>query len=136
MGAGMRSREKLRKIAQENTQEVTDKKCPKCGSDMVLRSGSYGSFYACSKYPECKTTLACIKETGVNCPKCGKRIIVKQGKNRRTFYSCEDYPNCDFSCWDIPQKESCPECGAAVLKKKTKEVFYCSLNCGWKVSHE
>jgi DNA topoisomerase-1 len=117
-------------------KEETDKKCPKCGSDMVLRSGSYGSFYACSKYPECKTTLACIKETGVNCPKCGKRIIVKQGKNRRTFYSCEDYPNCDFSCWDIPQKESCPKCGAAVLKKKTKEVFYCSLNCGWKVSHE
>jgi ssDNA-binding Zn-finger/Zn-ribbon topoisomerase 1 len=34
----------------------SDKICPKCGSKMVLRSGRYGKFYGCSKYPYCRGT--------------------------------------------------------------------------------
>lgn len=30
--------------------------CPKCSSKMVLRSGEYGQFYGCSRYPYCKGT--------------------------------------------------------------------------------
>ena len=30
--------------------------CPKCGGKMVRRSGKYGSFYGCSRYPYCKGT--------------------------------------------------------------------------------
>ena len=30
--------------------------CPKCGASMVRRSGKYGSFYGCSRYPYCKGT--------------------------------------------------------------------------------
>ncbi len=32
----------------------SDKICPKCGSKMILRSGRYGKFYGCSKFPYCK----------------------------------------------------------------------------------
>ncbi len=32
------------------------RKCPKCGSGMTRRSGKYGSFYGCSRYPGCKGT--------------------------------------------------------------------------------
>ncbi|MBQ8212517.1 MAG: topoisomerase DNA-binding C4 zinc finger domain-containing protein, partial [Clostridia bacterium] len=46
---------------------IADFKCEKCGSDMVLRSGKFGTFYACSKYPACKFTKARVRETGVNC---------------------------------------------------------------------
>ncbi len=116
----------------EKAPELTNKKCPKCGSDMLLKSGSFGQFYACSKYPECKTTLACLKELGVNCPECGKKIVIKQGKSKRTFYSCEDYPTCTFSSWDIPQDRKCPNCGGIVLKKKSKDDYYCINKCGWK----
>jgi DNA topoisomerase-1 len=28
--------------------------CPKCGSRMVLRTGRFGKFYGCSKYPYCR----------------------------------------------------------------------------------
>jgi very-short-patch-repair endonuclease len=30
--------------------------CPKCGAKMMRRSGKYGSFYGCSRYPYCKGT--------------------------------------------------------------------------------
>ena len=29
-------------------------KCPKCGSDLVIKNGRYGEFIACSSYPKCK----------------------------------------------------------------------------------
>ena len=34
--------------------KTTDKVCAKCGKPMVIRSGRYGEFLACSGYPKCK----------------------------------------------------------------------------------
>ena len=99
---------------------------------MILRKGAYGSFFACRNYPDCKSTRPYYKDTGFSCPKCGKRLVTKMSKSRRTFYASEGYPECDFSCWDIPTEEKCPKCGAMVLKKKNKDSYYCSLGCGWK----
>ncbi len=36
--------------------ETTDEKCEKCGSPMLIRTGRFGRFMACSAYPECKTS--------------------------------------------------------------------------------
>ncbi len=36
--------------------EPTGENCEKCGSPMLIRSGRFGRFLACSAYPECKTT--------------------------------------------------------------------------------
>lgn len=118
--------------AEPEKEIIADEKCPNCGSDMILRKGAYGTFFACRNYPDCKTTKPYYKDTGFLCPKCGKKLITKQSRTKRTFYSCEGYPECDFSCWDTPTKDKCPVCGAMVLKKKYKNVRYCSLNCGWK----
>ena len=30
--------------------------CPKCGAEMVKRSGKYGEFYGCSDFPRCRGT--------------------------------------------------------------------------------
>lgn len=30
------------------------KQCPLCGNPLVVRSGKYGKFVACSNYPNCK----------------------------------------------------------------------------------
>ena len=127
---------------QENAEEETktekkepviaDFKCEKCGSDMVLRSGKFGSFYACSRYPECKFTKARVRETGVDCPKCGAKIVTKFGRNHTVFYSCEKYPECDFSSWDMPVKETCPECGQLLFRKKGKNLLVChDKACGY-----
>jgi len=30
--------------------------CPKCGGDLIMREGKYGTFIGCSNYPNCKYT--------------------------------------------------------------------------------
>lgn len=105
--------------------------CESCGGALVLRTGRYGSFYACENFPKCKFTKQITKDTGVACPKCGAKIVTKHGKNNTFFYSCERYPECDFSSWDQPIKERCPECGGLMLKKKGKNIIYCiNKDCG------
>lgn len=112
---------------------VADFKCELCGSDMVLRNGKFGAFYACSKYPECKFTKQRTRELGVDCPKCGAKLVTKYGRNHTVFYSCERYPDCDFSSWDMPVKETCPQCGKMLFRKKGKPVLIChDKECGYK----
>ena len=123
--------------AEKNGEEaekpvIADFKCEICGSDMVLRSGRYGQFYACVRYPECKFIKQKVKELDVSCPKCGSPIIVKRSK-RSTFYSCSSYPKCDFSSWDMPVNEKCPTCGGILFKKKGKEQLVCHTEgCDFK----
>ena len=112
---------------------VADFKCEKCGSDMVLRSSRYGTFYACSKYPVCKFIKTKVKELEVPCPKCGGKVITKYGRNKTVFYSCENYPKCDFSSWDMPTAEICPDCGKMLFRKKGKDLLVCEdKTCGYK----
>ncbi len=33
---------------------VTDKICPNCGGNLVIRKSKYGEFYGCSNFPKCK----------------------------------------------------------------------------------
>lgn len=118
------------KAEEKKVTVVSDMKCELCGADMVLRSGRYGSFYACSRYPECKFTKQKVKSLGVSCPKCGGNIVVKQGKKRSIFYGCDNYPKCDFSSWDMPTSEKCPNCGNILYRKKGKNLLIChEKNC-------
>ncbi len=110
----------------------TDMVCDKCGAPMVLRTGRYGSFYACSAYPTCKFTKPKTKDIGVPCPKCGAKVVMKTGRNKTVFYSCERYPDCDFSSWDLPTAENCPQCGRMLFRKKGKPLMVChDKACGY-----
>ncbi len=112
---------------------VADFKCEKCGGDMVLRTGRYGSFYACANYPTCAFTKPRTKDIGVPCPKCGSKVVMKYGKNKTVFYSCEKYPECDFSSWDMPIGEKCPDCGGMLFRKKGKALIVChDKACGYQ----
>lgn len=121
----------------EKEPEIADFKCELCGSDMILRTGRYGSFYACVKYPECKYTKQKVNNLGVNCPECGADIVTKWGKNKNVFYSCSKYPECSFSSWDMPTAEKCPECGDMLLRKKGKNIMVCrNQKCSYKKEFE
>jgi len=116
---------------------IADFKCEKCGADMVQRTGRYGSFFACSKYPACNFTKQKTKDIGVPCPKCGSKIVMKNGRNKTVFYSCEKYPTCDFSSWDLPVNEKCPKCGEMLFRKKGQSMLICHTeNCGYKARIE
>ena len=118
---------------EKKQQVVADFKCELCGGDMVQRSGRYGSFFACANFPACSFTKQKTRDIGVSCPKCGSKIVMKNGKNKTVFYSCEKYPTCDFSSWDMPTDERCPDCGEILYRKKGQNVLFChTKSCGFK----
>ncbi len=114
--------------------QETDEKCEKCGSPMVLKSGKFGRFLACSRYPECKTTKAI--GIGVRCPEDGGEIVERRTKKGKVFFSCGNYPACKFAIWYRPVDKTCPECGAAILvEKRTKKGEYLACikkECGYR----
>lgn len=111
--------------------------CELCGADMVIRHGRYGDFYACSNYPTCKCTKQKTTPTGLKCPDCGGEIVVKRGRGKMPFYSCERYPDCQFSVWDKPLAEPCPQCGGMLLYRRSKKQMYCrNASCGFKQTVE
>ncbi len=122
-----------KKEKPEKKQIIADFKCEKCGGDMVLRTGKYGSFYACVNYPNCKFTKQKTKDIDVSCPKCGSKIVMKHGRNKTVFYSCDRYPDCDFSSWDMPTSEKCPKCGGMLFKRKGRDILFCrNEGCGFE----
>lgn len=113
--------------------EQTDMKCELCGSKMVIKIGRYGKFLACENFPNCKNTKKIEKETNGKCPICGGRILVKVSKNKKTYYGCENSPECKFMTWDLPVSDLCPKCGNTMFKKKGKKgIIYClKEGCGF-----
>jgi DNA topoisomerase-1 len=86
------------KIAVEDTGET----CPLCKEGkVVIRSGRFGKFKSCSRFPDCKYTAPFTQETGLICPKDGGKIVIKKTKRGRKFYGCGNYPKCDFASWRL-----------------------------------
>ena len=109
--------------------ELTGETCEICGKPMAIKYGRFGSFAACTGYPECKNTKPLVQATGVKCPKCGKDIVVRRSKKGRVFYGCSGYPACDQSYWNKPINKECPKCGQLLVEKKGKDSKYaCSNN--------
>lgn len=92
--------------------EISDVPCDKCndGTMMVIREGRFGKFLACPNFPKCRNTKPILHPIGVKCPKCGADILERKSKTGKVFYGCERYPDCDYTTWDKPLNEECPEC--------------------------
>lgn len=106
--------------------EGTDEICEVCGKPMQVKRGRFGAFLGCTGYPECKNLKSIAKKTGVKCPKCGEgEIVEKKSKRGKTFYSCNRYPECEFSLWSKPTGEKCPTC-TSLLVFAPKGVIRCS----------
>jgi DNA topoisomerase-1 len=57
-------------------EEKSNEVCDKCGAPMIIKTGRYGKFLACSAFPKCKNIKSLKKEvisTGLPCPKCGDK---------------------------------------------------------------
>ncbi len=117
----------------EVDEETTDEKCPKCGGDMVVKHGRFGKFLSCSNYPECKSIKSIAKGTGVSCPQCQKgELSEKRTRRGKTFYGCDQYPDCDFALWSKPTGAKCPECKSLVVFGAKDTVRCSSKECKWK----
>lgn len=87
----------------EKKIELTGEMCPDCGSPLAYKQGRFGKFIGCTNFPACKHVEP-IALPGVRCPKCGGKLVEKRARKgqRRTFYGCANYPECDFTTWNKP----------------------------------
>jgi DNA topoisomerase-1 len=107
--------------------QILDEKCPKCESNLVIKQGRFGEFTACTNYPNCKYVKQ--KSTGVLCPKDGGDIVERKSRRGKVFYGCANYPDCDFTLWNKPIAEPCPECKAPFLVEKVTKKHGRQLIC-------
>ncbi len=121
------------KAAEENMEgkkikvpdEVSDEVCELCGKPMLIKTGRYGKFLACSGFPDCRSTKRLVKDTGGICPKCGEgRMLQRKSAKGRIYYGCEKYPECDYMTWDEPVPIKCEKCGATLFKKGQKLICH------------
>jgi DNA topoisomerase-1 len=114
------------------TEQDAEEYCENCGRPMVLKKGRFGTFFACSGYPDCKTTKqigGTQKKSDVpldeKCPTCGNNLVLKNGRFGE-FTACSQYPTCKF----VKQKTigvACPNCSQGeVVERRSKrgKTFY------------
>ena len=135
------------KMPRVKVEEPTDEVCDKCNSPMVIKTGRFGRFLACSAFPECRNT----KQLGSDgakaapdepidevCDKCGNAMVIKTGRFGK-FVSCSTYPKCRNT---MPMKTGvpCPRCGGDLVERRSKgkgRIFYGCANyptCDFLVS--
>ena len=131
-------KEKYEDVPKENLDIKTDKKCSKCGKDMVEKMGRFGRFYACTGFPECKHTESVVsvaEKIDLICPKCKTgQVVGKKTKKGKIFYGCDNYPACDFATWDKPINEFCPTCNSILVETKAKKVKCSNKECDYAKS--
>ncbi|MBW2216512.1 MAG: type I DNA topoisomerase [Deltaproteobacteria bacterium] len=121
------------KIVMEEIPEVgeDEEPCEKCGQPMVVKSGRFGPFLACSGYPECKNTRDLQSKgsmdlepepTDLECKACGARMVVKRSRAGQRFLACEKYPECTHT-ESISTNIPCPNdgCEGMVVEKASKK---------------
>ena len=125
----LEAKENMPKVKVE---EPTDVECDKCGSPMVIKTGRFGRFMACSAFPECRNT----KEIGANgsapapeettneeCDKCGSAMVIKTGRYGR-FMGCSNYPKCR-NIKPMKTGAKCPRCDGDLLERRSRRgTFY------------
>lgn len=114
---------------QLEKSKVTDKICDKCGAPMLINSGKYGAYYACSNYPKCKNIKPVNEKTAIPtdriCEKCGAVMVEREGKFGK-FLACSNYPKCKNTVSLTESVGVCPECGKPTKKMTSRggKVFY------------
>jgi len=123
-------------------EKVGQETCEKCGAPMVVKSGRFGKFLACSNYPKCRNTKRMVvngqgqlevaqdEVSSETCEKCGGAMVIKTGRFGK-FLACSNYPDCKNTkkiapskvrgaerAKPVPTGEKCEKCGAPLVYRK------------------
>jgi len=124
------------------TEEAIRETCEKCGASMIIKTGRFGKFLACSNYPKCKNTkkmmingegkleVAQDEKSTETCDKCGAPMVIKTGRFGK-FLACSNYPQCKNTekispsgkagaekAKPVPTGEDCEKCGAPLVYRQ------------------
>ncbi len=107
----------------ELQSEPAGEDCELCGRPMIIKTGRYGKFIACSGYPECKNSKPYLVKLGIACPKCGEgELVERRARSGRIFWSCSRFPNCDFSVFQRPTEVPCPKCSGLTVRNGARKL--------------
>ena len=124
--------ENAERVPSSDIDEESDKACELCERPMVIKTGRFGRFLACSGFPDCRNSKPLT--LGVECPEDGGEIVERRQRKKggRKFYGCANYPNCNFVVNDKPLSQKCPEC-AGLLVESGRDRARC-MECTYRGS--
>ncbi|MHA2675256.1 MAG: type I DNA topoisomerase [bacterium JZ-2024 1] len=115
--------------------------CPKCGAPLTIRSGKFGLFAACTRYPECKFTRDARaiedppQKSPFPCPKCTAPMVYRALARGRDRYGlvCSRYPECKATLLlsEATGGETvCPKDGARITprRKPRMATYFACVN--------
>ncbi len=114
---------------QLRKSKITDVICEKCGANMIINSGKFGNYYACSNYPTCQNIKPVNEKvvipTDKICEKCGGVMVERAGKFGK-FLACSNYPKCKNTISLAETTGTCPTCGKPTKKMVSRggKTFY------------
>ncbi len=121
---------------EEVTTEKTDRTCPECSKELVIKLGRSGRFLACSGFPDCRHTEPLSGEdqpepeiSEEKCEKCDAPMLIKMGRYGK-FLACSAYPACKNIQPLVKPKAldiTCPDCKEGeLMEKKSRygKIFY------------
>ena len=121
------------KMPRVKIEEETDEICDACSKPMVIKTGRFGRFMACTGFPDCKTTRPILNKLGILCPDCSGDLVERKARGRRQpFFGCSRYPECEFISNKRPVLKACPECSGLMVENARTEIS--CTKCAWKES--
>ncbi|MEC9307929.1 MAG: type I DNA topoisomerase [Chloroflexota bacterium] len=119
------------KMPRVKIEEETDEICDTCSKPMVIKTGRFGRFIACTGFPDCKTTRPILNKLGILCPDCSGDLVERKARGRRQpFFGCSRYPECEFISNRRPVSKVCPECSGLMVENTQTEIS--CTKCAWK----
>jgi len=124
--------------------KLAEERCPTCGSPLEVRSGRFGPFIACRRYPDdCRFTKPIgrdkipDKPSNEICKECGAPMVIKTGRFGE-FLACTRFPKCKHTR-PVPLGIVCPKCGKGDIAerrtRKGRNFFGCTRypDCDYSV---
>ncbi len=124
--------------------KLPEERCPTCGSPLEVRSGRFGPFIACRRYPDdCRFTKPIgrdkipDKPSNEVCKECGAPMVIKTGRFGE-FLACTQFPKCKHTR-PVPLGIVCPKCGEGDIAerrtRKGRNFFGCTRypDCDYSV---
>jgi DNA topoisomerase-1 len=67
--------------------------------------------------------------------------LQRKSRKGKIFYSCGDYPKCDYALWNEPINKPCPKCAWPILtvkdnKKTGRQILCPHEGCGYSEKEE
>ncbi|MFH1055689.1 MAG: DNA topoisomerase, partial [Candidatus Altiarchaeota archaeon] len=115
----------VKSIVDSKRKKMGVGKCPKCGSELVIRASKLGNqFVGCSNYPKCTHTWPLPKDAFKKigeCKECGYAVLTSNSRGKRKYNICVN-PECPSKkhskiAGDIGK---CPKCGSELTVRTSR----------------